>query len=123
MPSTSSGAGVPVSQASVAPTLKRPREADQAADQLEDESAKKAREEPVAEIVLSSSDEDEVSFDFAKFFNIYLVFISHFEVLFNKKFQEEDITDVEDEEENVDEDVKTESEEEFEGGEIEGLFL
>ena len=117
MPSTSSGAGVPVSQASVAPTLKRPREADQAADQLEDESAKKAREEPVAEIVLSSSDEDEVSF------NIYLVFISHFEVLFNKKFQEEDITDVEDEEENVDEDVKTESEEEFEGGEIEGLFL
>ena len=41
----------------------------------------------------------------------------------NKKFQEEDITDVEDEEENVDEDVKTESEEEFEGGEIEGLFL
>ena len=123
MPSTSSGAGVPVSQASVAPTLKRPREADQAADQLEDESAKKAREEPVAEIVLSSSDEDEVSFDFAKFFNIYLVFISHFEVLFNKKFQEEDITDIEDEEENVDEDVKTESEEEFEGGEIEGLFL
>ena len=123
IPSTSSGAGVPVSQASVAPTLKRPREADQAADQLEDESAKKAREEPVAEIVLSSSDEDEVSFDFAKFFNIYLVFISHFEVLFNKKFQEEDITDVEDEEENVDEDVKTESEEEFEGGEIEGLFL
>lgn len=123
MPSTSSGAGVPVSQASVAPTLKRPREADQAADQLEDESAKKAREEPVAEIVLSSSDEDEVSFDFAKFFNIYVVFISHFEVLFNKKFQEEDITDVEDEEENVDEDVKTESEEEFEGGEIEGLFL
>ena len=123
MPSTSSGAGVPVSQASVAPTLKRPREADQAADQLEDESAKKAREEPVAEIVLSSSDEDEVSFDFAKFFNINVVFISHFEVLFNKKFQEEDITDVEDEEENVDEDVKTESEEEFEGGEIEGLFL
>ena len=123
MPSTSSGAGVLVSQASVAPTLKRPREADQAADQLEDESAKKAREEPVAEIVLSSSDEDEVSFDFAKFFNIYVVFISHFEVLFNKKFQEEDITDVEDEEENVDEDVKTESEEEFEGGEIEGLFL
>ena len=51
------------------------------------------------------------------------MFISHFEVLFNKKFQEEDITDVEDEEENVDEDVKTESEEEFEGGEIEGLFL
>ena len=74
-------------------------------------------------LLLSSSDEDEVSFDFAKFFNIYLVFISHFEVLFNKKFQEEDITDVEDEEENVDEDVKTESEEEFEGGEIEGLFL
>ena len=89
MPSTSSGV-----TASVAPTLKRPRESEA---ELEDESAKKAREEPVAEIVLSSSDEDE----------------------------EEEITDVEveDEEENVDEDVKTESEDEFEGGEIEGLLL
>ena len=89
MPSTSSGV-----TASVAPTLKRPRESEA---ELEDESAKKAREEPVAEIILSSSDEDE----------------------------EEEITDVEveDEEENVDEDVKTESEDEFEGGEIEGLLL
>ena len=84
MPSTSSGV-----TASVAPTLKRPRE-----EETEDESAKKAREEPVAEIVLSSSEDEEEITD----------------------------VDVEDEEQNVDEDVKTESEDDFEG-EVEGLAL